>query len=1211
MKTSYLSLITLFFSFTCLAQTDSLNQRIFLVGDAGELRGSTQPVIDWLTKNVDWDNDKNTIIYLGDNIYPLGMPMQGEPSYKESKRIIDYQINLVKGKKAKAFFVPGNHDWKNGKLGGWEQVSHEEDYINSRGLKNVQAWPIYGCPGPEAIELSDKVVLALMDSQWWLDVHEKPGLESSCDTKSEDEIISSLKEIADAHPDQLLIVAMHHPLYSHGVHGGDYTWKHHIFPLTEYFPHLYIPLPILGSIYPITRGIFGNLQDTKHPLYRSMAKQIEAVLKTHAYTIHVAGHDHGLQMLMKDSIPYIVSGSGSNLSRVTKGKYTLFDDADFGFAVIEVRKSGKASVMFYNLKSADMSKPTFTTQLKTIVPIVEKPSLDSIGKLPDSIVVVGNAHLKGSPVKNFILGKNYRKEWTQHIKVPVLDIGTEMGGLTPTKKGGGKETKSLRLVEKDGKEWVLRSVAKYPGAAIPADLRNTFAEDIVEDGISASYPYAALSISPLALAEGVPNIRRKLMYVPDDPRLQRFRADFKNTLAVLEEREPADVKNTYNTEELVLRLAKDNDDHVNQKDVLKARLVDNFIMDYDRHEDQWRWATYDTGKGKMYYAIPRDHDQAFFVNQGLLPGLIKSPWLVPEFQGFKKKADNINTFNRPARNFDRTFLTELSADDWNKAIDTFLNKMTDSVIVASLMNQPAEIHKYSVPKIIQILKDKRKYFRQDMMEYYRFISKVVSIVGSNKKEQFTITKNNDGSVRVVINKIDKDENVSSKIYDRLFDPKVTKELRLYGLEGDDKFVVQGGSSPIKIRMIGGPGDDQFINEGTGGKDIVYDVTFEDNTISGNKGFTQHITSDPQNNRYDRIAYKYNILHPSATVEYNIDDGLYLGAALEYTKQGFQKYPYSMRQYFRGTRALKTNSYHFVYDADYTDAIGHNDLLVRSDFRAPVNVTNFFGIGNNTTKTLDQPGGIKYYRARYNFIDASVLLRKQLQSWMKVSYGAAFQNTRLEPDENIGKFVTNPSVNGLDPTNLYKSKSYFGAEVNLDINSKNNQVLPTRGFVLNAGVRPLFGLNGSSNNIVQLKWDMRIFVSKATPDLTRLVFATRFGANHNIGNYEFTQAQYLSGTDNLRGYRKQRFAGRSMFFNNSEIRYKLLSFTTYLFPGTFGFQVFNDVGRVWADGEHSNRWHDGYGVGLWLAPVQRFVVTASIAHSEEEKALPLLTFGFEF
>jgi outer membrane translocation and assembly module TamA len=85
----------------------------------------------------------------------------------------------------------------------------------------------------------------------------------------------------------------------------------------------------------------------------------------------------------------------------------------------------------------------------------------------------------------------------------------------------------------------------------------------------------------------------------------------------------------------------------------------------------------------------------------------------------------------------------------------------------------------------------------------------------------------------------------------------------------------------------------------------------------------------------------------------------------------------------------------------------------------------------------------------------------------------------------------------------------------------------------------------------------------------------------------------------------------MLFNNTELRIRLFDFNTYLFPGSFGINVFNDIGRVWADNEDSQKWHDGYGGGIWIAPIKRFVLALSIAHSDEENFFPRLTFGFQF
>jgi len=1213
-KFFYLLIIAIFYWCPSHAQIDTIRHRIFLIGDAGELMGNTHPVIDWLKKNVDWNDERNTAIYLGDNIYPHGLPTEGESDYKEAKRILDYQIDLVKGKKAKAFFIPGNHDWGNGKIGGWQRAVNQTDYINSQQLSNVQAWPLDGCPGPIEVELDSQVVVVLMDSHWFLHVHDKPGPGSGCQAKTIDEFTTELSEIVSLHPDQLLIMAMHHPIHTHGVHGGVYNLKHHIFPLAEAVPGLYIPLPVLGSIYPLARGIFGNIQDVNHPAYRAMANAVDEIVDRHPFPIAVSGHDHSLQFLQHDSMYQIVSGSGAKITRISKSNHNkdfLFADVNPGFSVIEVSKSGMVSTKFYNIKSQDYSTPTFAKELRKIVKTtqVAPATIDTLRPLPDSITVIANAGLKESFLKNLFMGKSYRPEWTQKVTVPVLDLGNEAGGLRPVRKGGGKQTKSLRLEDSTGKEWALRSIQKFPEAAIPADLRQTVAKDIVEQGISASYPYASLSISPLAKAAGLPPIRRKLLFVPDDPRLDRFRTDFKNTLAVLEEREPINVKKTYNTDELVLRLAKDNDDHIDQKAILKARLLDNFIMDFDRHEDQWRWATRDTGKGKIYYPIPRDHDQAFFINRGIIPYFVRKPWTVPEIQGFRANADNIKTFNKPARNFDRYVLTELSEDDWRKQIDTFLTQMTDEVIEQALNQQPDEVRQFAAQDIIATLKERRTYFMDDMMEYYRFISKEVNIVGSNQKELFTITKNSDGSVHVVVHKIEKTAAIGPKIYDRTFDPNVTDLLEIYGLSEDDKYVVEGGESTIKIRLIGGPGNDEFANNGTGGKVLLYDALFEENKITGNQGLTNKFKSDPQVNRYDRLNYRYDLVKPGIKIAYNVDDGIYLGGQVEVTKQGFRKDPYRLRHYISASRALRTSSYRFTYEGDFIKTVGEHDLLLRGDVRAPINVTNFFGLGNESVFDENKPGEEKYYRARYNSADASILLRRQLQSWMRVNYGLTFEGFRVDNKENEGKYVNETGVNGLDPATLYKGKTFIGPHLKLDINSKNNPVLPTRGFTMDLNVRPLFGLNTNSGNLTKIDFDMRVYASLFS--LPRFVVATRLGYGRIIGDFDFPQAYYLSGTENLRGYRRDRFGGRIMAFNNTEVRIKLLEFSTYLFPGSFGVLAFNDVGRVWMDGENSTDWHVGNGAGIWVAPIRRFVITALATRSKEEKLIPMVTFGYSF
>lgn len=843
---------------------------------------------------------------------------------------------------------------------------------------------------------------------------------------------------------------------------------------------------------------------------------------------------------------------------------------------------------------------------------------------PSFIKVVADSQLKGNGIKKFLVGENYRREWMEPVGISVLNLNTAKGGLVPEKLGGGKQTKSLRLKDSAGREWAFRSVEKFPEKAIPTELRKTIAEKIVKDGISASYPYGALSMNVLSKAVNVPFLKDTLVYIPDDPALGEFRSRFKNILVLMEEKEPSGVikendpssiaqegkkEKTINTEELVYALANDNNNKVDQLTVLRARLLDNFVMDFDRHEGQWDWLGIDSAAGKIYYPVPTDHDQVFYSGNGLLSKLVSSKNILPETQGFRKKAKDIRTFNKPEQNFDRFFLTALSEDEWSGQIDEFLNSMTDSVIESALDKQPAEIQKYSAKKIITTLKEKRQYFKADMMRYYKFLSKTVSIVGSNKEEQFTISKRENGTVSVVINKTDSSGNSSSKIYERTFDPAITKEIRIYGLEGNDKFMVLGDESKIKISLIGGPGSDAFINNGKSHKVVVYDVSFEENIFSGDQSISKRISNDPQNNNYTRLGYHYDNSSLGISLEYSVDGGFFIGANFKIVRQGFRKEPYSVSHLFAFNRALNSSSYHLKYNADFIRIFGHTDLLVRSEAWLPTSRTHFFGIGNNTLFDKTKPGGHEYYFASYDMMNISVMARNNHNSWFQTRYGLVFQYFKLRSEQNENRYISLIYPDEGDSKEQYTGKFFAGGELGLEINTKNDQLIPTRGIDLNIYGRSLVGLNSFSKPVSQAGAGLTLytdFISKK-----HIVIATCFGASHISGNYELEQAQYLGFKQNLRGFRIGRFAGRSRVYNNSEIRFIKSDVNFGLFRGSFGLLVFNDVGRVWADKEQSTQWHDGYGWGIWVAPLNRLVIIASLMYSKEEKNLALINFGFQF
>ncbi len=1209
---NYLMFIIIFSVQGIRAQDVTVTQRIFLVGDAGELVNGKHPVCDWLKANVNWNDTSNLLLFLGDNIYPQGLPDAEHRTYAAAKNVIDYQIDVVKDKKASAIFVPGNHDWKQGKADGWGQIKNLNNYINALQMTNVRIMPQHGCAGPQEILAGDNAVIVCMDSQWWLHQFEKPGIESDCPYKTEDEIVTGLKGIVAAYPDKLIILAMHHPFYTNSIHGGYYSLKQHIFPLTDIKPNLYIPLPVIGSIYPLSRQWFGNIQDNKHPQYKNLKEKIEAVTKNHPNVIQVAGHDHALQLFKNDSSFSIVSATGSKSNRVRMGNHALFTSKKNGFAVIEILSDKTTRVNFYSTESTGLNNEIFTAALSRLAE-KENPATFIREKLPDSVLVSGSDKFKSGGFRKLMFGKNYRKEWATPVKVKVLNLETAFGGLTPTKMGGGHQTKSLRLVDKNGKEYVLRQIEKnVTDAALPPELRGLAAvNDVIADGVSASYPYAALSIPPLATAAGVPHADPELVYVPKDPILGLFMLDFANSFCLLEERNPGNAEKTISTDNMEKELFDDNDNTIDQKATLQARLLDMFVMDFDRHEDQWRWAATDHGKGKTFYPIPRDRDQPFFINSGVIPYFVGRPSVTPQIQGFRKKARHINSYNFNAKNFDRNYLNELNSADWLNAVIAFNHLMTDELIEKALQLQPPEVHAYSMQNIMDKLKQRKKYFVDEMMHYYRYISKTVTVFGSNKKEFFDIERHGDGAVTVTVYKVNKQEVKEKKIYTRKFISAETNEIRLYGLEGQDRFSLHGADvGKIKIRVIGGPGNDEFNMETAtaGSKTKVYDITTEQNIFSGKGHYRNLLSANPNVNAFGLRDFKHDIFAPFISAAFNPDDGLYLGFTLKYTKQGFRKKPFALQQQLAAAHALETKAFKFSYNLAAVDLFSKTDLLLKATLNAPNNTTNFFTYGNETVYDKNSPEKIEYYRARFVLADVLLGLRKNFSSKFSIAGGPVFQYYAFDSADNKGRLINLTSINGLNTATLSKTKTYAGVQLIASLDNRKNKFIPARGINWQTSYTAYAGLGKYSNNYGLLSSDMSFYISfnkKAA-----LVIANRFGGGISFGDIEFYQAQYLSGTENLRGYRKYRFSGTKMLYHNLDLRIKLADFKTYFFPGSLGILGFHDIGRVWIKNDNSNKWHQGYGGGIWIAPLLRFVITATCGYGDDG-ALPLISFGFQF
>ncbi|MEO7444235.1 MAG: metallophosphoesterase [Ferruginibacter sp.] len=1187
---------------------DSIQSLVVLIGDAGELTNGRHPVVDAVRSHIPI-GAKTTILYLGDNLYKTGLPDNSLPTYDIAKAPLDSQIHITRDIKSQVYFIPGNHDWANGGRNGYESVLRVQSYIDYLSNNYVKMLPRDGCPGPVAVNLTEDVTLIMLDSQWWLQENDKPGIESDCPYKTENEVITELDDLLSDNSKKLVILATHHPLRSYGPHGGYFTLKQHIFPFTDAISNLYIPLPILGSAYPLTRAVFGTEQDLKHPLYQKMINRIETVVKGHPNVIFVAGHEHTLQMIQDSGYNYIVSGGGCKTSRVSKSRNSLYAASTTGFATLAISKSKNVTANFYAV-DMDSVREDFTSHILDFSKIPEE-KIDTTRKVEyafkDSVVIsASDKYQTYNGFKKTFLGNNYRKEWSTPIALKVFNISKEQGGFKITGIGGGKQTKSLKMEDRNGKEWTLRTVDKDPEKALPENLKGTLAQAIVEDMISASNPYAPLVVPTLAKAVGVIAAEPRFFFVPDDPALGKYRSIFANTVVTLEDREPVpNPKDAKSTNKVINKLLEDNDHRIAQEAVLKARLLDMVIGDFDRHADQWKWETRDTGKGKLYYPIPKDRDQAFFNSDGYLVKFLSNNTM-PFLEGFKKHLNDIEGMNFVARDFDRTFLNKIGRNQWQAITDTFVMQLTDSVIRKAAGRYPKEIKAMDSAKTVKRLISRRDDIAKKSIEYYKFISKDVTVAGSNEPEYFHLTNNN-GDLMLSVYKKDEETDSASLMYRRTFYRDVTKELRIFGLNGNDKFEIDDDvKSRIKLRIIGGKGADTFNLRGNI-HNFVYELSQEKNDFQHLKRTNREFSTDASILEYKTTGYQYDqFKFPQLNFGLNAEDGLLVGVGFSSRTFAFRKEPYGTNQKLTSLYAPSHKAYQVKYQGIFNEIVFKNDIIVNAEIVNPT-LNNFFGFGNSTV--YDKSKNIAYYRVRNNYISGDVLIRKRYNDLLHLSLGPTYYRYWNDYKDNKGRILDKPAIIGSDSTSIYSLKSYAGVKAKMDIQYINNEIFPTRGITWFTEFTSLKGLDKNSKDLNRLNSDMTIYATVS--DLSKVTTVLRFGGGHIFSkNFEFFQAESLGANNYVRGYRKNRFSGRSMAYGSAELRVRLFKSKSYILPGDVGVMGFYDIGRVWMDNEISKKWHNAIGGGLYFIPFN-FVMISATAGISKEDTLFNFTFGTKF
>jgi len=1203
MKRLLILILILSWSGIAWAQKPAVVSRVILIGDAGEMDTQQSQVLKHAASQV--IKGKTTVLFLGDNIYPRGMGLPGSAEEQKTKEILQSQYVPLRATGAPVYFLPGNHDWDKSGPQGLAKIKRQWEFLDEQKDSLLKMVPRDGCPDPVEINVSKDLTIIAFDSEWFLYTFNKSNPEPECDCATKDDVLRKIQDLYYKNRGKVILLASHHPFQSYGIHGGHFSFKDHLFPLTAFNDDLKIPLPFVGSIYPFLRSTFPNEEDLNHPDYKDMVQKINALFGTFPNMVHVAGHEHGLQFIKTNKQIQVISGAGAKHSYVVKGKNALYADATQGYVTADILTD--KSMLFTYYKDTDSGVVQTFAYNKPYVVVKEK--LDSLHKpiIGDSITLaVHPAYDQVSGVHRFLFGENYRKEWAAPTKLPVIRLSTLHGGLVPIQMGGGFQTNSLRLVDKSGKEWVLRGVEKAPEKILPEELQETFAKDLVDDALSAQHPFSALVVPPLAVAARVPHANPIIGVVSADVNLGKYAPLFVNKIALLEEREP--IGESENTPKTVKKLDKDNDNNIDAEAFLRARLLDLLIGDWDRHGDQWRWKK-EKGDGEdVYTGVPRDRDQAMYVNQGLIPTQVSKPGIVPNLQGWGGKIKDIRYSLWKTVFMDRYPAAHFSYEQYMKIVNDFVAAETDEVLEAGLRRLPASAYTLRHDQLMASLKERRKNIPEEMSWYYKYSNKIVDVHASGKNELITVKDTVNNGLKVTVNKVNKDGKVQKALMNTAYYPDVTKEIRIYTGGGSDQVILDNKTSNIKLRIVDSTGTKNIEVRNAKRKVQLYDIGNKLKLKGDSSRLKIHLSGDSVNTSFLPV----NLIHefiPIYTGQFNPDEGVLIGAGFKYIRQeGFRKLPYNYMHEFLVYHSFTTKAFRIRYRGEFIQAVGNADLTIQARADAPDNSINFFGRGNETE--LNKFDGYqKYYRARFNIFQFDPALRWHTETGTSVSIGPSFQYYHYDVENNEGRLTQNPELIGsYDANTIDKDKMHAGIIVNFLNDKRNNKVLPAWGSYVNIKVQGYAGLNGYSKSFAQIIPEVALY--KALNTRATVILAERFGGGVTIGKTAFYQSLFLGSQGNLMGFRQFRFAGQHSFYNNLELRMKLGDFANYLVPGQVGLIGFYDTGRVWEKEDNSSKWHHGTGAGIYLAPAELTVIKFIMGRSTEGW-YPYLSLGMRF
>jgi hypothetical protein len=788
-----------------------------------------------------------------------------------------------------------------------------------------------------------------------------------------------------------------------------------------------------------------------------------------------------------------------------------------------------------------------------------------------------------------IIGEGYRELWRTPIRVPVLEIGSlGGGGLKPVRLGGNFMTRTLHVLGADGQRYVLRTVDKFPAQSLPLELQGTIYARTLQGQVAKLHPTGAVVADRILTAAGILHPSPTLFQVPDDPRLGEFREMFAGELVLFEERPDEGEDNTAgfagsrsikNTGNFKDDLEEDPRNRLDAHEFLRARLLDLLLGDRDRNKTNWLWARFeDPEGGYLWRPLPRDRDQVFADFDGA------GAWLVrlidPRTITFGEDMPSVLGLTRNAWDMDRPFLVGLSREDWDEVVTDLQERLSDSVIENAVRALPAAHYEVAGARLEHALKSRREKLPAAASELYEIVNRFADIFRTDYPEYAQIRRLEGERIEVAVFARDGASAAPSgpAHFRRIFDPRETREIRLYLKGGDDFVVLEGaGDSSIRLRVMGGGGDDDFdVRSPVRGGLVAFYDDEDPGSVPAGKGIRL------RNRRPRPPEYWHDdgtgpgtpdwggVWLPLGKAGYSSSKGIVLGVGAARVGYGFEQDPFRYRVAAR--IAFATGPSKPIVEAEYeTPNIGHNVHLFATALHSPIKINRYYGFGNET----GFEGTPEFFSPSVLTTDVRAGLRFSSNLRLRIDLGARGLWADSDTTETGKNLLANERPYGSGEFGL------LGLFAEMVWDGRANPGRPSRGARMRIGgsLQPQW-LEVDRGTFGALDGEVSFTVTRAKDPYPQL--GLRLGGAKVFGEFPFFIGAHLGGENSVRGLKDERYLGDGVVYGSIEGRAELFHLTLAL-PAKIGGLAFVDTGRVFLAEEDSRRWHTGVGLGIWVAP----------------------------